>query len=293
MFLDVTMSSVNHSCAPNAVILCDGRRMSIRSIGDINVDEEVLISYIDCTEAFRRRQAALEERYFFACRCVKCEKGPALREDRFLADEVDISTMNELEDKLFDSLDFARNRLSTPAAFNKLRGSIQRMKKTSCWPLHRQPSPAVRQELVADYLCRGKWTPALKHLLKIYLHIDPILYPETWHPVRVVHLWTLTVLMLHLAYLSQTEPDRVKDLGQYGLDSRSLVLALVMEVVVNIPKSHGPDSSFTKRVSKEIEGLGLGFDLFSAGPTMADVRESRADLAQEWLKLGRIADSVD
>lgn len=293
MCVDPVTSSVNHSCNPNAVLICDGRRIFIRSIHEIKADEEVRIGYVDCTDPYRRRQAMLQQRYFFSCRCVKCEQGPTLREDRFLHANIDGSRVHALEDQLFGMLQSATKDPSPTSANQRLREAVTAMKDSAIWPLERQPSPAIRQELATNYLSQAKWVEAFKHLLKIYLYIDPILYPESWHPSRVVHTWTLTTLMIHLVCLSQDEPDRVRELERFKIDYGAVLLGFVLDVVANVPKSHGPSGTFTAKVAKELADINLNFDLSGKGPSAADVESVHRQLEPEWPKLRAIADTVD
>ncbi|KIJ63125.1 hypothetical protein HYDPIDRAFT_182437 [Hydnomerulius pinastri MD-312] len=84
--LGVSVSSlvalINHSCAPNAVVVfprndkSKGKKepiMNIVALRDIAPDEEVLTAYIDTTLPRSLRQEALKETYSFQCQCTLCE----------------------------------------------------------------------------------------------------------------------------------------------------------------------------------------------------------------------------
>jgi SET domain-containing protein len=67
-------STINHSCAPNASASClASGEMVITALADIEPDSEVLLSYIEETDAdLRERQAMLRD-YGFTCACARCE----------------------------------------------------------------------------------------------------------------------------------------------------------------------------------------------------------------------------
>jgi hypothetical protein len=62
----------NHSCDPNAVIIFDGRHVSLRTLNPIKTGEQIFISYVDPTQTRQMRRAELQERYFFSCECRRC-----------------------------------------------------------------------------------------------------------------------------------------------------------------------------------------------------------------------------
>jgi hypothetical protein len=64
-------SLFNHSCAPNCLMDC---RQTIVTMRDVSVGEQLTVSYIP--QLFwpkKLRQDGLAERYFFTCRCSRCE----------------------------------------------------------------------------------------------------------------------------------------------------------------------------------------------------------------------------
>ena len=85
---------INHSCAPNAVVVFPNRPtgnsppsfskldvssarqfMQVLAIRPIAPGEEILTSYIDLSLPRRMRIADLKERYYFDCDCLACEEG--------------------------------------------------------------------------------------------------------------------------------------------------------------------------------------------------------------------------
>ena len=66
-------SSLDHSCAPNAVWFNVGKEMVVRAIEDVENLSEIRISYFDAYEKTYERRKYLREKYFFYCKCVRCE----------------------------------------------------------------------------------------------------------------------------------------------------------------------------------------------------------------------------
>ena len=86
IIIDPMLGNFNHSCDPNAYIIMDGAEVNVRSLKPIKKDEEIFISYIDTTNPYSRRQHELKQRWFFTCKCTKCQQGPTLDEDKWAID---------------------------------------------------------------------------------------------------------------------------------------------------------------------------------------------------------------
>lgn len=80
-----SVALINHSCAPNAVVVfprstrdhpTQEPEAQVIAIRDINLDEEIFTSYIDTTLPRTQRQAALATTYNFACKCALCLEPP-------------------------------------------------------------------------------------------------------------------------------------------------------------------------------------------------------------------------
>lgn len=67
-------STVNHSCAPNAVAECvPSGQVVITALEDVAAGSEVLLSYIEEAGVdWAERQAALRD-YGFVCACQRCQ----------------------------------------------------------------------------------------------------------------------------------------------------------------------------------------------------------------------------
>ena len=66
-------SSLDHSCAPNAVWFNVGKEMIVRTIEDVNQYSDIRISCFYMIEKTHERKKYLQEHYFFDCKCVRCE----------------------------------------------------------------------------------------------------------------------------------------------------------------------------------------------------------------------------
>ncbi|KAI9918730.1 hypothetical protein PsorP6_012028 [Peronosclerospora sorghi] len=65
----------NHDCEPNCAVSFKGREMLIHAIKDVNVGQELTVSYIELLQSTTRRQKELRESYFFDCECTRCKGG--------------------------------------------------------------------------------------------------------------------------------------------------------------------------------------------------------------------------
>ncbi|XP_030052320.1 histone-lysine N-methyltransferase SMYD3 [Microcaecilia unicolor] len=67
-----SMSLLNHSCDPNCEIIFEGQRLLLRTIKEIQISEELTISYIDLMMPTADRQLQLKRQYCFECSCYRC-----------------------------------------------------------------------------------------------------------------------------------------------------------------------------------------------------------------------------
>jgi hypothetical protein len=280
--LDLVIATTNHSCEPNAYAIMDGPKISLRTLRPISKDEEIFINYVDVTEPFAMRRVELRSMYFFDCTCTKCKRGPTEREDQFLR------APNESERALFrelpppaDDLEAAKNHLGsdddskllaiTQAAFRSCADlaitdvpspteklfNLHTMQRTwsmiKLWPQHRYPWPKIHNDLLLATLDLDNWFPALLFSAKIYLDIDPILYPQEHAPLRVVHTWRLVMLLILCG--DGNEPT----LKSLPLDHDILICALLDDLILQVPKSHGADSRFYKMVKKKHDEITTPF----------------------------------
>lgn len=78
--LDPTVALLNHSCAPNAVVVFSSTTkhtrcpMEVVALRDLAEGEPVYTSYVDLAAPLSVRQQTLQERYYFTCACRLCTR---------------------------------------------------------------------------------------------------------------------------------------------------------------------------------------------------------------------------
>lgn len=279
ILIDALLCHVNHSCDPNTYIVMDGPQMQLRSLRDIKQDEELYISYIDHSMPYLRRQSELAQRWFFECKCSKCQKGPIAQEDewagkpdsltaryRDLADEeirhypdyftgtpTDEQRVAALEQKAFSLYEEAQRESDPTKAIRLINDAIAFCTDSNLWPAHRQPLPALRDELIVNMLAVGDHSGVWSESAKRHRHIIPKLYPQIHHPIRVVQTWRMAMLA---QYLASTGAEVAA-----GADMALIAAMLINTINVTSRMSHGAENAFSRSVQAkfaEVEGELLG-----------------------------------
>ena len=275
IILDPTLGHLNHSCDPNAYVVMDGAEAAIRALKPIRKDEEIYISYIEATNPHSRRQSELQARWFFTCKCSKCQKGPTLSEDRWAIEPKDLAQKwKAVADNMIENADFPHDpanyvgdsedekrvaaiqgqafqdyedsqRITDPAeAIKKIEDGMRLCHQTGLWPVIRQPYAAFRDDLIVNMLTVDNYQVAITQCAKRYRYILPKLYTQLSHPIRVVQTWQTAMLALYLA----SEERLVAP----GIDMPVVAYMLVMEVNHAAKSSHGENSAFAKSVMMKL-----------------------------------------
>jgi hypothetical protein len=293
--LDPVACSANHSCEPNASILFDQPRLMMRSLSPIKKGEEVFISYIDNTDPFYRRQTQLKQRYNFECQCSKCQFGINGREDDWaqpleklapkwssLAKLMDSKAnfsrdpamylgeskaewdMSVLQGSVYHQYKPIHNEKNNQLAVEALESIMGTCKQSGMWPITRQPYANVRVDISSRMIDQNRLALALYQMAKTYFLIDPILYPQDFHPVRVLHTWNLAKTLVQ-AYSSPKDPSQTVDPGVAELFNREFdfvvpVVKLFRKLTGDVIKSHGAGSRLAMMVHttarQVFEGVG-------------------------------------
>ena len=66
-------SCLDHSCAPNAHCIYNGKGIVVRTIEDVENFSDLRITYFDPRGKTHERRKYLRENYFFDCNCARCE----------------------------------------------------------------------------------------------------------------------------------------------------------------------------------------------------------------------------
>lgn len=315
---DPILCTANHSCDPNAIVVMDGSNISFRALTTVKKGSEVFISYIDHTNPYKVRQTELSGRYCFKCVCTKCVRRTNSREDEWLHSASmlperfsdlcnsleternpdyfvgDNKTTNEIRLAQLQGMSFrdleagrkfdaARNMGSPWAANAKFERVLVTCSQTGLYPLTRQPYAAARYELSALMLEASRPEKSFYHLIKIYWDIDPVLYPQDFHPVRVVHTWALakTVIWIY----EQREMPMTVELHEEGFDFVVIIWKLLRQLTGLVKKSHGP-GRFQNVVDSTLEDVYRGV----GGAQNAALMES--DPHNQWERFEDMADKL-
>ncbi|RAR00061.1 SET domain-containing protein [Stemphylium lycopersici] len=283
IMVDPTLCYLNHSCDPNAYIMMDGPRVSIRTLRPIKKDKEIFISYIDTTHPYHKRQEDLQTRWFFTCRCAKCQDKATRQEDNWLVpldpdwvpskDELQIFVDNQ--ETAFAVYEQMQSMDNAEVVVPLLQESLQICHGSTSWPLYRQPYASTRDELVVNLLSLGKFQEAWAQCAKRYKYILPKLYPVPFHPVRVVQTWQMAMLA---AYLASTE-ERV---GAPGVNMGLIAMMLVKQVLDVAHLSHGPGNAFTKSVKEKAEEM-IEELKRSLGNPDSEIMNRELEVQRDWL----------
>lgn len=88
------------------------------------------------------------------------------------------------------------------------------------------PAPQLRHQLVLSLIAQQDFDAAMRQNIVLCFKIDPVLYPEPWHPCRVVSKWRLLRLVRYcMVDATGTEPS------QDGIVLRLLACTLVTDLV--------------------------------------------------------------
>lgn len=190
---------MNHSCAPNVETTYSRADCLVIATTAIKKGEELLVSYIDGTEPSYRRQEALKRQYFFDCKCPKCQRGSATREDEFLpaATPDNAETLKNLrliEEKAHGLMQESREIENCIAKIDHLESAIQMLHKTKRWPVARFPFPGLRHELYLAYTLADKYRESSEQYCIRATMILPILFPDRTHPVRLMNAWVFVMM---------------------------------------------------------------------------------------------------
>jgi hypothetical protein len=281
--LDPIACSANHSCEPNASVLFDQPRLMMRSLSSIKKGEEVFISYIDNTDPFYRRQAQLQQRYCFQCQCSKCQLGIKGREndwaqapeklaakwsnlaqlmdskasfagnpENFIGESKAEWNLGIIQGSIYSQYEPIRNIKDSQLAVRELESVMGTCKQSGMWPITRQPYANVRVDISSRMIDQNRLALALYQMAKTYFLIDPILYPQIFHPVRVLHTWNLAKTLVQ-AYSSPNDPSQTVDPGIEELFRREFdfvvpVVKLLKKLAVDVLKSHGAGSRLAMMV---------------------------------------------
>ena len=239
---------INHSCESNSVVGFDGDELFVKAVRPIKGGEQVFISYIDASNPYGVRRRELLERYYFDCQCSKCFKGRDTPEDKYLTMTPDYPLLKATGQKASSLMDAASVSDDPIDAVHKLKSAMQTLHRTSVWPITRQPSASLRDDLIATLLSAGRFKTAFMQAAIRYTRIDPVIYPHESHPIRHVHAWALAKLAIHISQGMETELDVEISLELFELNF-SLIIWSVLNGLVSKERESCTVPSF-KRMAR-------------------------------------------
>jgi hypothetical protein len=281
---------MNHSCDYNAVVGFEGDRLFVKPIRPIKKDEQIFISYIDATNPRDIRRKELSERYFFDCNCPKCEKGKDARGDAFLTSAPDAPAITAAETTARELMRSASTDDDALNAVKKLESAMKILSQTSIWPITRQPYVSLRDELIVSILSAQQFESAFVQATVRFLRVDPVVYPSEAHPIRLLHVWTLAKLGIHIS--QGLEPDRESGEGDSNLIQKfevnlGLIIWSLLAWLIDKEDEACTASTFQNMVRTAYKEV---YDEFRRNGLEPTKMTKEAD--HEWVKMKRIADQV-
>ncbi|KAG9229588.1 hypothetical protein BJ875DRAFT_387044 [Amylocarpus encephaloides] len=281
------LALVNHSCSPNAFVMFDGRKVSLRALEHIEKGDEVFISYIDSTQGREIRRKELQQRYFFQCNCEKCtqdyspyqafqraglinpSKIDALLDRQALDDHATtrIPTMRQMSEDIegFDRASCKASLLldcSRGAELQDERLKLLREAHVELTPFRTHevfavpPYPTILDEIYLTFVDNERLAAALVVLLFIFFNCDVYNWPKSTHPARVTRLFTIVRLLKYVASLEPTvlveslAPVPKELLSRLDYISTAHVLITIMLELG--PLSHGEGTTFMAQIREEM-----------------------------------------
>ena len=249
---------------------------SLRALADIPKCSEIFISYIDVSNETTIRQRELRDRYFFTCPCAECAAQTTLGRPDIplnLPESLSAKDFRELVERGREKLsraNAARRTESKPDPSFYREGLALFSPLKSFFAIHRQPYALLRSELAATLVEAREFVEAFRQKLVQHFSIDPVHYPQSFHPVRVVHTWILLRLAVNMkgqVYSALIKRDTGVDVvtGGAGLEKLKrlevdwdmIVFGICQEVNDNVGRSHGVESVFARKVRRVLNTMGM------------------------------------
>ncbi|XP_053238691.1 histone-lysine N-methyltransferase SMYD3 isoform X5 [Podarcis raffonei] len=181
-----SMSLLNNSCDPNCVIVFEGPRLHLRCIRDIEMGEELTISYIETMMPTPDRQQHLKRQYCFECDCPMCHSQSKQDADMLAGDEQAWKEAKE-----------AINKMGAPKSQEEWEQALvtcQMILKNNATHL---PDTNIYQLKVLDFAMDACINLGLLEEALLYGHrtLEPYrVYYSGFHPLRAVQMMRVAKL---------------------------------------------------------------------------------------------------
>ncbi|KAI1367032.1 hypothetical protein F5Y08DRAFT_102678 [Xylaria arbuscula] len=268
--IDPLISSANHSCDPNAVLVFNQPRHEMRALRKIKAGEEIFLSYIEATNPSHVRQEQLKDCYLFTCKCATCQNGVNVKTDRFFGRFEDMgSEYRKIADKLVSRHELKLSKFLGPggddegakrvaaieaeaydvletgqAGIDETREVIKLCVGSGLWSWTRQPVPLLCRQLATQYLHASRVYEAFRIGVKLHCEILPALYPQEFYTDRVLNAWSVSTLINVLC--GDAHEELYQELAKGGVQLRVLYFGFLFYLHEHTPRAFRPDSSFAK-----------------------------------------------
>lgn len=218
----------NHSCTPNAATDFDRGKVWVRAVRDIAKGEQIFVSYIETINQYSQRQSELLKRYYFTCRCSKCEKE---KNTSSLGDDTDPETeaITNAQREALELLDDAKSVKFHSSKIPKYRSAMSILRKAQ-WPLFKQPYARLRNELITSLLFSKEPRAAFVQSAILHLRVDPVTYHDRWHPISSLNKWVFVRLMRHLSQQGDLGTAEGVNLSKYNLNLFILIYSVLLDL---------------------------------------------------------------
>lgn len=175
---------LNHSCDPNAEIFFEGSELRVRSRRMIFEGEELTIAYVCPSESYFFRQNFLCSRFYFLCRCEKCQMGASRSTDMNTGNAVLDGSIQKLQASLRQLMHADPN--TTPTGFfeTEIVRICSQANLGGSVPSTIQPIPKLLHALAVYYQYMDI-TKSYACWLKLCFETDPLLWPSQYSSRRV------------------------------------------------------------------------------------------------------------
>uniref|UniRef100_A0A8C6V5R6 [histone H3]-lysine(4) N-trimethyltransferase n=1 Tax=Neogobius melanostomus TaxID=47308 RepID=A0A8C6V5R6_9GOBI len=188
-----SLSLLNHDCGPNCVMVFEGTKLHLRAIKDIELGDELTISYIDSMALTDDRRKQLEEQYHFTCCCQRCDS----RDMDALMASGEEATCCLLKDAL-PRLDGLKAESNWPELLDLCKELLS--KAGSSFPAENLSKLKVTDVALDACIQLGLWEEALEFGLKT-LPVYRCYFPDP-HPVHGIQLMRVGKLQHFLEHIT-------------------------------------------------------------------------------------------
>lgn len=203
------LGHLNHGCEYNTTVRFGKYgNAEVVPIRPIQAEEEILISYVDELLPYMERQVELKERYFFTCQCPRCQHEST----------TPTPSRSPAAENAYNEAAILLAATSTPTG--SINSALYALLKTD-WEITSYPLPSLRQLLITAYLSEGCYRLAFVNAMIQSFLLDPLLYPATHHPVRMVHAWLCVRIIDQLLDTNVLMSPHKEDdfpLGSFNID---------------------------------------------------------------------------